>query len=182
MTSLPSLAFAFLLATLLPATAMAEQPDAVPGYGAIAATTGAAEHPDPSLHYRVVFAVTKAAATPDKVSPSLERVARFINLLAADGVHPAPGDIVAVINGPATLATLSDKAYATRTDNKASVNPNLPLVERLRAAGVIVSVCSQALHGMSIGTDEVAPGVRRDVSALTTIANLQLRGYTLMPD
>jgi intracellular sulfur oxidation DsrE/DsrF family protein len=175
-------ASAWLLAMILPTSAMAAQPLAVPDFGAIASTTGASEHPDPALRYRVVFAVTKAAESPDKVAPSLERVARFLNLLAADGVHPKPGDIVAVISGPATLSVLSDKPYVARTGLKGDANPNLPLVEQLRSAGVVVSVCSQALHGMKIPTDEVAPGVRRDVAAVTTLANLQLRGYALIPD
>jgi intracellular sulfur oxidation DsrE/DsrF family protein len=182
MPSIKHHASAWLLAMLLPTGAMAAQPIAVQDFGAIASTTGASEHPDPSLRYRVVFAVTGATDAPDKVNPSLERVARFLNLLAADGVRPKPGDIVAVISGPATPIALSDKAYVARTGAKGTANPNLPLITQLRAAGVVVSVCSQALHGMKIPTEEVAAGVRRDVSAMTTIANLQLRGYALMPD
>ena len=182
MPSINRTAIAWLLAMILPTTAMAAQPASVKDFGAIAATTGASEHADPTLRYRVVFAVTGAADAPDKVAPSLERVARFVNLLAADGVQPKPGDIVAVVSGPATPIVLADKAYVARTGLKGSANPNLPLIERLRAAGVVVSVCSQALHGMKIPTDDVAAGVRRDVAAMMTIANLQLRGYALMPD
>ncbi|WP_199268787.1 DsrE family protein [Cognatiluteimonas profundi] len=175
-------ASAWLLAMILPTTAMAAQPVGVRDFGAIATTTGASEHADHALRYRVVFAVTRGADAPDKVDPSLERVARFVNLLAADGVQPKPGDIVAVISGPATVIALSDKAYVARTGSKGNGNPNLPLVERLRAAGVVVSVCSQALHGMKIPAEDVTPSVRRDVAAMMTIANLQLRGYALMPD
>ncbi len=189
-----------LLAVALPATSLATLPPAVQHYGPIAPAIGAKERPDPALHYRVVFNITRADTSPDKANPSLEGVARFLNLLAADGVRPQPGDVVAVVHGPATLAVLTDEAYSRHaggmTIHNASLawfeqllssggpgrNPNLPLIARLRAAGVTVSVCSQALHAQSIKATEVAPGVRLDVSALTTLANLQLRGYALIPD
>lgn len=56
----------------------------IPGFGAIVVVPGAAERPDPKLCYRVLFNVTKAASSPDQVNPSLEKVARFVNLLGAD--------------------------------------------------------------------------------------------------
>lgn len=180
MTSMNPSAIAWLLAMILPSTAMAVQPVAINDFGAIASTTGASEQADPALRYRVVFAVTRGADAPDKVDPSLERVARFVNLLAAGGVKPKPGDIVAVISGPATVIAMSDSSYAARTGAK--INPNLQLVERLRSAGVVVSVCSQALHGMKIPSSNVARDVRIDASAMMTLANLQLRGYALIPD
>ena len=102
----------------------------------------AKERPDRSLRYRVLFSVTKAAATPDQVNPSLEKVARFVNLLGADGVHPKPGDVVVIMQGPATPLVLTDARYAER--NKVASNPNLPLIAALRSAGVSVRVCSQA--------------------------------------
>jgi intracellular sulfur oxidation DsrE/DsrF family protein len=186
-------------ALAFPVPALASNAPAVPGYGRIASTQGARERPDPRLRYRVVFNITEPAASPDKVNPSLESVARFLNLLAADGVHPLPGDVVAVVHGQATPAVLTDAAYPKHAEgmsihnanlawfehlfsSDADRNPNLPLIARLRSAGVIVSVCSQALHAQSINPDEVAPIVRRDVSALTTLSNLQLRGYALIPD
>jgi intracellular sulfur oxidation DsrE/DsrF family protein len=188
-----------LLAVALPPCATAAQPP-IQHYGPIAPTAGAKERPDPSLRYRVVFNITHADTSPDKANPSLESVARFLNLLAADGVRPQPGDVVAVVHGPATVAVLTDEAYARHSGGmsvhgaslawfeqllsagRPARNPSLPLIARLRAAGVTVSVCSQALHAQSIRADEVAPGVRLDVSALTTMANLQLRGYALIPD
>jgi intracellular sulfur oxidation DsrE/DsrF family protein len=193
-------ACSILLSVALPATSAATRFPAVQHYGPIVPTIGASERPDPALRYRVVFNITRADTSPDKANPSLESVARFLNLLAADGVRPQPGDVVAVVHGAATLSVLSDDAYSRHAGGMAihnaslawfeqllsagspQRNPNLPLIARLRAAGVTVSVCSQALHAQSIRADEVAPGVRLDVSALTTLANLQLRGFALIPD
>lgn len=163
-------------------SAMAADPrhPVVQGFGAIAPMPDAKERPDPKLRYRVVFSVSKAPAAPDQPNPSLEKVARFLNLLGADGIRPLPGDVAVVIHGAATPAVMDDAAYAERMKTK--TNPNLPLIAALRAAGVSVRVCSQALAGNRIAPGAVDPTVEIDVSALTTMATLQLRGWALIPD
>ncbi|MET4897046.1 DsrE family protein [Sphingomonadaceae bacterium jetA1] len=163
-------------------TAMAADPrhPVVQGYGAISPMPDAKERPDHALRYRVLFSVTKAPSAPDQANPGLEKVARFLNLLGADGVRPAPGDVAVIIYGPATLSVMTDAAYTDRT--KAARNPNLPLIAALRAAGVSVRVCSQALVGNNIAPATVDKGVEIDVSGLTTMATLQLRGWALIPD
>lgn len=153
---------------------------AIPGYGAITPMPDAKERPDPALRYRVLFTVTKASSAADRPNPSLEKVARFLNLMAADGVRPVRGDIVVIINGPATPLILSDEPYAER--NKVERNLNLPLIAALRHAGVSVRVCSQALGGNHIDAVDICPQIEVDVSALTTSATLQLRGWALIPD
>jgi intracellular sulfur oxidation DsrE/DsrF family protein len=152
----------------------------VQGYGAIMPMPHVKERPDQQLRYRVLFNVTKAAPATDRPNPSLEKVARFLNLLGADGVRPAAGDVVVIVHGPATPLVLGDAAYADR--NKVDRNPNVILISALRAAGVSVRVCSQALAGNHIAVADVASGVETDVSALTTLATLQLRGWALIPD
>ena len=173
---------AMLALGVLGGTAMAADPrhPVVQGFGGIAPMPDAKERPDRSLRYRVLFSVTKAAATPDQVNPSLEKVARFVNLLGADGVHPKQGDVVVIMQGPATPLVLTDARYAER--NKVASNPNLPLIAALRSAGVSVRVCSQAMVGNHIDPADVANGIEVDVSALTTLATLQLRGWALIPD
>lgn len=157
-----------------------EHQAAILGYGAITPVPDAKERPDPALRYRVCFRVIKAGAAADRPNPSLEKVARFLNLMAADGLRPAHGDTVVIINGPATPLILLDGRYAER--NKVDRNPNLPLIVALRAAGVSVRVCSQALGGNHIDPADVSPDIEVDVSALTTSATLQLRGWALIPD
>ncbi|WP_439144528.1 DsrE family protein [Sphingomonas faeni] len=152
----------------------------IPRFGGIVPMPNAAERPDPKLRYRVLFNITKAAPSPDKLNPSLEKVARFVNLLGADKVRPARGDIVAIIHGPATPLILQNAPYAART--KVAENPNIALIAALQAAGVSVQVCSQAMIGNGITPDEIVKDVVVDDSALTTLANLQLRGYALIPD
>lgn len=152
----------------------------IAGFGAIAPLTGDETRAEPKLRYRLVFNVTKAAVTPDKVNPSLDKVARLLNLLGRDNIRPAPGDIVVIVHGTATPIVANSTAYAAKAE--AQLNPNLDLIAKLRAAGVTVSVCSQALQALRISAKQLAPGVRVDLSAMTTLAALQLRGWALIPD
>lgn len=152
----------------------------IAGYGAIAPLSGVEMRADQGVRYRMLFNVTKAAATPDKVNPSLDKVARLLNLLGRDNIRPAPGDIVVIVHGAATPIVANSTAYEAKT--KAKVNPNLDLIAKLRAAGVTVAVCSQALHANRIALKDLAPGVRIDLAAMTTLAALQVRGWALIPD
>ena len=88
----------------------------------------------------------KAAAAPDKVNPSLDKVARLLNLLGRDNIRPAPDDIVAIVHGAATPIVANSVVYA------AKLNPNLDLIENLREARITVAVCSQALYANGIST------------------------------
>jgi intracellular sulfur oxidation DsrE/DsrF family protein len=74
---------------------------------------------------------------------------------------------------------LNDKGLKAR---KLASNPSADLIAKLVAAGVSVRVCGQALAGAKIARDEVLPGVQVDLSALTTVSTLQLRGYALLVD
>jgi len=153
---------------------------AVPGFGATHTAPRAAEHPSKSLRYKVVFSVTQGNDDTTKANASLEKVARFMNLLAADGIRPVAGDVVAVMHGKATPIVMDDAAYRAR--NNGASNPSLELIDQLKKAGASVRVCSQALAAASIAPETVDKRVEIDVAALTTLANLQLRGHALIPD
>src|SRR3546814_7381493 len=84
---------------------------------------------------------------------------------------PISGDIVAVVHGPAT------PIVAINPDN-----PNLALIAALQEAGVTVAICSQAMNRAELSADDLAPGVRVDAAAITTLTNLQLRGWAVVYD
>jgi intracellular sulfur oxidation DsrE/DsrF family protein len=170
-------ATAALLALIMPMAPAAAQ--VINGYGTVRPMKEAQEPPSPELRYRIVFDITKAAEQPAKVNPGLDRVARFVNLLAREGIRPTRGDLVAIIHGPATPSTLNADAYRKRNG---APNPNTDLIRQLTAAGVSIRVCSQALAGHRIAAADVDEGVQIDVAGVTTLANLQLRGYSLIPD
>jgi len=150
----------------------------IAGYGKVAPVETPGERPDPALDYKVVINVTKAgeAGAPP---PYLDKAARLANLLAAAGVPAEHRHIVAVLSGGATTAVLTE---AGTKAHGLGPNPSVELIARLIAAGVRVDVCGQAMAGAGIAPHEVLPGIQIDLSALTTLSNLQLRGYALLPD
>ena len=153
---------------------------AIPDYGSFAPVPGAKERPDPTRDYKVIFEVSQGPLDATKPLEGLERVARLVNLLAANGVGADHRHIVAVLDGDATEAVMTDKAFAAR--HSGATNPNVRLIDELRAAGVSVRVCGQAMAGHKITPPEVVPGVEIDLSALTTVANKQLEGYALIEE
>ncbi|HUZ13120.1 MAG TPA: DsrE family protein [Caulobacteraceae bacterium] len=111
--------------------------------------------------------------------PALEKAARLANLLAQSGVPAAHRHIVVVLHGPATAAVLNRAGLKARGK---TINPSARLIAELAEARVSVRVCGQALAGAKIARNEVLPQVQVDLSALTTLSTLQLRGYALLPD
>lgn len=175
MRTVARLAAAAAAAAALPASG---QTPAVPHYGAVATVPGAQERPDPNREYKVVFDVSRGAPQPGKPSAGLERVARFVNMLAEGGVPAPKRRIAAVLHGPATEAVLTDEAYGARHDG--AKNPNAGLVAELEAAGVDVRVCGQALAALKIAPGEVLPAVQVDLAALMTVTHKQAQGYVLV--
>lgn len=162
------------------ATTANAAPRAVPDYGAFVPVPEGKERPVPARDYKVVFEVAEGAHDPAKPLEGLQRVARLVNLLAAEGVPASHRHIVAVLDAAATEAIMTDKAFAAR--HSGASNPNVKLIEELAAAGVSVRVCGQAMAGHKITPDQVIPSVEIDLSALTTVANKQLEGYALIED
>jgi intracellular sulfur oxidation DsrE/DsrF family protein len=75
---------------------------------------------------------------------------------------------------------LSEAAFATRFSGE--TNPNAELIRQLTAAGVSVRLCGQSMAANGFAREELNPGVRVDVAAITTIATLQLKGYAVIQD
>jgi intracellular sulfur oxidation DsrE/DsrF family protein len=150
----------------------------IPGEGAMHPLPNAAYQPPKDATYKVVFALTKAGDSPQEISPSLLRVARAVNLYASAGVPLSHLKFVAVAYGPATSTMLDDEHYK---DKFGVANPNLGLIHKLRAAGVDVAVCGQAVFESNFETTWISHDVTLALSALTTITVLQQQGYALMP-
>ena len=87
--------------------------------------------------------------------------------------------VVVILQAAATTGVLNPAGLKARGMTN---NPNADLIAKLNAAGVSVRVCGQALAGAKIARSEVLPGVQVDLSALTTVSALQLKGYALLVD
>ncbi len=153
------------------------QAQAVIGYGAFTPLPQAGEQPDPQRDYRVIVDLTQGGPD-DKPLKGLERVARLTNMLAANGVPAERRKIVVVMHGGASLASLSDAAWAAR--GKGETNLNSALVRALTAAGVQVRLCGQSMVANGLTEADLEPGVQVDLAALMTVIHHQQAGYALI--
>jgi DNA-binding transcriptional ArsR family regulator/intracellular sulfur oxidation DsrE/DsrF family protein len=149
----------------------------IEGAGRIHPLPQAHYQPDARASYKVVFSLT-GAGQPDQVNPGLQRVARTVNLYTHAGVPLNHLHFVAVASGAATPLVLDDAHYQAAFGQP---NPNLPVIARLREAGVDVAVCGQAVAEHDYPYEAVDRHVTLALSALTTITELQQQGYALMP-
>lgn len=138
----------------------------------------AAYQPDTKSIYKMVFGLTTATAEPGAISPGLQRVARAVNLYVNAGVPLQHLRLVAVASGAATPMALNDAEYQKQYG---TLNPNLPVIEQLCRVGVDIAVCGQAVAEHHYLHDWIDKRVTLALSALTTISDLQQKGYALMP-
>ncbi|MBX3438497.1 MAG: DsrE family protein [Planctomycetaceae bacterium] len=145
-------------------------------YGGVLPRPQAVEQPQPGS--KVVFDFT-ASALPADVNHGLDRVARLLNLFGSAGRQAVDVKIAVVLHGDATTSVLSDAAYKDRFGVER--NPNLPLIQDLKRAGVDVFVCGQALNYKGLADAEVADSIPIAAAALTVVINKQTDGYAYIP-
>jgi intracellular sulfur oxidation DsrE/DsrF family protein len=128
--------------------------------------------------YKVVFEITEYDSDLSSLNRNLERVARFLNLHAKNGVSPENIQAAVVMHGAALVNALSNEAYQARFEQD---NPNLDLVQKLAAAGVRLYVCGQSMAGRGFEKSELSEPFKLATSALTMMHQLQYEGYTIQP-
>ena len=135
---------------------------------------GAKELPDPNTNYKVVFSVS-AKVKDDEVHPTLKMMGLYLNTLAHNGVPAKNRHIAAMFHQGGGDAVFSNDVYKAR--HNGVDNPNIALLHELKEAGVELRVCGQGLLGKKVDPKDVLPDVQVDLWAMTTMVNLQLRGY-----
>lgn len=134
----------------------------------------------PRANSKLVLDITAGEVHKTGVLEPLEKAARIANIYAQAGVGPGQGmQLTLILHGKATKAALSDEAFHKHEGQ--AKNPNLPLLEQLRKAGVEVYVCGQALAYNHYAIDEVAPAITVANSAVSVNVNKQLEGYAYLP-
>ena len=127
--------------------------------------------------YRVVFEIT-GYENNGGVNRHLDRVARFLNLHAKNGVPAQNMHLAVVIHGAALVNSLSDDAYQARFGED---NPNLEISKLLADAGVEFYVCGQSMGMRGFAKSELSDSYQLATSALTMVHQFQSLGYTLQP-
>jgi intracellular sulfur oxidation DsrE/DsrF family protein len=149
---------------------------AIREYGGVIKLSQAAHQP--RADSRICVDVT-SGGSPEKLFPSIEKVARFVNIYHGAGESSASAQIAIVLHGDATLSVLNADAYADEFDTKG--NPNLDCLHELHEAGVEIYVCGQSLIRKGADPKDVVVFADVAVSGLTSLVNLQADGYAYMP-
>ena len=108
-------------------------------------------------------------AEEGKANRTFESAARFINMHARAGVAPERIRLAVVVHGSA-VHDVSDRDAGSAE-----------LIKTLVGHGVEIVVCGQSAAYYGVATEDLLPGVRMAVSAMTAHALLQQRGFTLNP-
>src|SRR5262249_9461366 len=146
----------------------------MPGYDVAKDFANAKELPDPNVDYKVVFSVA-ANAKADEIHPTLKTIALYLNTLAHNGVPANHRHVAAPFQKGGGDAVLLNDVYQSQPNGVDT--PNIGMLRELKQGGVDMRVCGQGLLGKNVEPSQVLPGVQVDLWAMTTMVNLQLRGY-----
>lgn len=123
--------------------------------------------------FSIAFDVTARSET-GAVNKRIESAARFLNMHVAAGVDPEDIKLAVVIHGSAVFDMTSDDKYGGK-------NANADLIAQLMKHGVTFHVCGQSAVFQGVSAEDLLPGVKMELSAMTAHALLQQKGYTLNP-
>ncbi|MEN9933419.1 MAG: hypothetical protein RIS17_1992 [Pseudomonadota bacterium] len=128
--------------------------------------------------FKIAFDVS-AKATPGVLSRQIETAARALNMHVANGVAQKDIQIVVIVHGPAGWDLVKSDIYAAKNDGKPNASANA--VAKLLGQGVEFILCGQSAASQGIWKNDLLPGVKMALSAITAHALYQQRGYTLNP-
>jgi len=132
---------------------------------------------DVNKTYKVIFDIYSDEKRVKNLNPSVNTVARFINMHAAQGVELSNLNIVVVLHGEATKNALTDEAFQ---DYHVVKNPNTELISALKAANVKIYVCGQSFAHKEFERKDLSKNVEMSLSALTALVYYQSEGYQLI--
>jgi intracellular sulfur oxidation DsrE/DsrF family protein len=149
----------------------------IKGYGAVYEVPFAVEKPNPAFKYKILVDVNTASEKPEILNEGLEAVAKIVNLHILGGVPEKNLEVVLVVHGAAAFNLMNNMAYKQKY---MSDNPNLPLLTELGKAGVKIFICGQTVLKRNIDYHLLAPEVTVALSAITTITNYTIKGFTVL--
>ncbi len=132
---------------------------------------------DSGSTFRISFDVAKAANAGD-INRSIESAARFINMHTAAGVPVENIELAVVIHGGAVKDVSQSSHDSTQSIDKKS---HATLIKALQEKGVQFYVCGQSAAYYGVKTEDLLPGIKMSLSAMTAHAQLQQQGFTLNP-
>ena len=177
---------AILLASAPAVAAQENRPAGFQEAGPVIASTGMSVVVDaptfvvPDGHvFKVVYVIDAGGGDTLHANAQLTTMARFYNLHARHGIPKERIRAAAVVHGSGWTALLSDSAFAARFG--ARTNPSRRMVQELMAQGAQLVLCGQTAGIRGVRRDELLPGVRVAISAMTALNVFQADGYRYNP-
>lgn len=149
----------------------------IPDFGAVASVDGHAPIPAEAT-FSIVFDASDPGK-PGSINRTIESAARFINMHVEAGIPREAIRLAVVVHGQAAFDLTNASTYAAKHDSAA--NANIAAIAALSQHDVQFILCGQSAAALGIKRDQLAPGVRMALSAMTAHALLQQQGYTLNP-
>jgi len=138
----------------------------------------AAVQPAKGKIYKVLVDLTQMPKDPKQPLLGLFHASRTLNVFSTLGVPPKNIRMVAVFHGPASIAAMDNAVYKAKFGVD---NPNTKIIAELKAAGVHLFLCGQALHQLHFDEKDVQPPVQVATAAVVVMVVYQNDGYALMP-
>ena len=132
---------------------------------------------DKKAHFNIAFDVGTSGGQ-EKVNNHFNSLARFLNMHVANGIPTNNIKLALVVHGKAGFDLLNTDAYQAQFLTN---NPNSELLTQLLKNKVDIYLCGQSAAYYKIENKALHKGVKMSLSAMTTHALLQQKGYTLNP-
>lgn len=149
----------------------------VPSFGGVFDVPDAVLLPPKDRDLKLRFDVN-VGPEPGELNMNFDTVARYLNQHARAGVPRARLKAALVIHGTAGKDTLANQEYRKRFGKD---NPNLELLDELKAAGVQIYLCGQTAMSRNLPRNVVTPSVSFALSAMVAHMSLERDGYVLNP-
>lgn len=127
--------------------------------------------------YKAIFDGTRGAEKPGQLLPVLNMAGSELNALAASGVPSSKVKFAVVMHGEAVTGLLNAERYKERFGVG---NPNLPVLAKMKKAGVQIFVCGQQLAADKTDPKNLCKEVTVASDALIVLMTYQNDGYALL--
>jgi intracellular sulfur oxidation DsrE/DsrF family protein len=128
--------------------------------------------------YKIVTEISAGVEKRDSLNPTLDKLARLVNLYRQAGVEKGNVDIYVMIHFTATPIILSDEAHQKKFGVP---NPNTALINEMAQNGVKFYVCGQSIYKRKLVKEPRNSNIKVILSAMYGITTLQMKGYAFMP-
>jgi intracellular sulfur oxidation DsrE/DsrF family protein len=170
--------FAFILLCTLKITAQKTINPVIKNGGGIYEVPDAVPMADLEMKYKMVYEISSNVERMDTIHPSLDKMARLINLHRQAGIKAENLDLAIFIHQSATGIILTDEAHQKKYK---VVNPNTKIINELAENGVKIYVCGQSLFKRKLYNEPRNANIKVVSSAILGISTLLSKGYVMMP-